>query len=141
MDLAFASRQVGLMAPDGVGSAHTGSDTASWAGSVVEPGLVVVGEGLAGPEVLRAMAVRFADGVEHDGTDLATVLVDCLLAGQLAGGDQRGCRSAAVLSVPNTVPDTEWPELDVDIRIDDHPDPVTELAVLLGQWHAEEETR
>lgn len=139
MDLAFQSRQVGLLTASGAGSAHTGSDTASWSGSIVEPGLVVVGEGLAGPEVLRAIARQFGDGAARPGTDFATLLVDCLLAGDAAGGDQRGRQSAAVMTVPSTVPDTEWPELDVDLRIDDNPDPVTELAVLLSRWRAEED--
>lgn len=137
MDLAFSSRQVALLSANGVGIAHTGADTDPWAGAIVEPELVLAGHGLAGPGVLAAMRDRFRDGADR-GLDFATLLVDCLLAGDAAGGDRRGRQSAAVLTAPHTLPDTEWPELDVDLRIDDHPDAIRELAVLLGRWRAEE---
>lgn len=137
MDLAFQTRQVGLMTATGEGAAHTGLDTDPWAGEIVEPGLVLVGDMLAGPDVLARMRDCFHDEADQ-GVDFATLLVDCLLAGDAAGGDRRGRQSAAVMAVPNTVPDTEWPELEVDLRIDDHPDAIRELAVLLGRWRAEE---
>ncbi len=137
MDLAFQTRQVGLLSAGGDGAAHTGVDTDPWAGEIVEPGLVVVGNTLAGPDVLEAMRDRFRLGAERD-DDFATLLVDCLLTGDAAGGDRRGRQSAAVMTAPHTVPDTEWPELEVDLRIDDHPDAIRELAVLLGRWRADE---
>lgn len=137
MDLAFQSRQVGLLAANGAGAAHTGSDTEPWAGALVEPGLVLVGNLLANSDVLPAMRECFRSGCER-GVEFATLLVDCLIAGDAVGGDRRGRQSAAVMTAPNTVPDTEWPELDVDLRIDDHPDAITELAVLLGRWRADE---
>lgn len=137
MDLAFQSRQVGLLDAEGNAAAHDGSDAGPWAGSLVEHGLVLVGSLLAGPEVLPAMRECFRDGLDR-GTDFATLLVDCLLAGDAAGGDRRGRQSAAVMTAPSTVPDVEWPELDVDLRIDDHPDAIRELAVLLARWRADE---
>ncbi len=137
MDLAFSSRQVALLSASGAGAAHTGEDTDPWAGAIVEPELVLVGHDLVGPGVLTAMRDRFRDGAGQ-GLEFATLLVDCLLAGDAAGGNRRGRHSAAVLTAPHTLPDTEWPELDVDLRIDDHPDAIRELAVLLGRWRAEE---
>lgn len=137
MDLAFQSRQVGLLAADGTGAAHTGSDTEPWAGALVEPGLVLVGNLLTSADVLPAMRECFRDGQDR-GVDFATLLVDCLLAGDGAGGDRRGRQSAAVMTAPNTVPDVEWPELDVDLRIDDHPDAIRELAVLLARFRSDE---
>lgn len=137
MDLAFQSRQVGLLDARGNGAAHTGSDTHRWAGALVEPGLVLVGDALSGTDVLPAMRDCFRDGIER-GADFATLLVDCLLAGDAAGGSRDGRQSAAVMTAPGTVPDVEWPDLDVDLRIDDHPDAIRELAVLLARWRADE---
>ena len=137
MDLAFHTRQVGLISAAGDGVAHTGIDTDPWAGEIVEPGLVLLGDMLTGPNVLAVMRDCFRREADQ-GVEFATLLVDCLLAGDAVGGDRRGRQSAAVMTAPNTVPDTEWPELDVDLRIDDHRDAIRELAVLLGRWRAEE---
>jgi uncharacterized Ntn-hydrolase superfamily protein len=68
--------------------------------------------------VVERTLVRFQ---ETEGRPLAERLIDALDAGEAAGGDSRGRQSAA-LKIYTT---ERWPEL--DIRVDDHVDPLPEL--------------
>jgi uncharacterized Ntn-hydrolase superfamily protein len=80
---------------------------------------------MAGPEVWPAMSEAFAAA---EG-DLARRLMTALDAGEEAGGDVRGRQSAAMIVVPaEGVP---WDRL-VDLRVEDHPEPLRELRRLLG---------
>lgn len=58
-----------------------------------------------------------------------------LAAGEAAGGDRRGRQSAAVYVVSNAEVDAWPPETVCDLRVDDHPDPVTELRRLIDLYH------
>lgn len=117
-------RQAALLAVDGRGAAHTGADTSAWAGHRVSDGIVVLGNLLAGSHVLDAMQDGF---VEHHGADeLAVALVRALRAGDVAGGDARGRQSAALLVAPIDG------VVRYDLRVDDHVDPVAELARLVS---------
>jgi uncharacterized Ntn-hydrolase superfamily protein len=77
-----------------------------------------MGNLLVGGEVLLAMAVAFESSAEEP---LAERLVRALEAGQAAGGDKRGRQSAAV----RVMEGQPYPYL--DLRVDEHPDPVIEL--------------
>jgi uncharacterized Ntn-hydrolase superfamily protein len=81
-----------------------------------------------GPEVVDAMVDAFtaAEG------DLASRLVDALRAGDLAGGDARGRQSAGLLVVGSGDGYLESSDVVVDLRVDDHADPVPELERLLA---------
>jgi uncharacterized Ntn-hydrolase superfamily protein len=124
-----ADRQVGLVDSEGRAASHTGDDCLSWAGGTTGPGFAAQGNILAGPQVLDALVAAWQ---EHAGEpDLARRLVAALAAGDRAGGDRRGRQSAAVLVVREGA-GYGFDDVAVDLRVDDHPDPVTELARLLA---------
>jgi uncharacterized Ntn-hydrolase superfamily protein len=88
---------------------------------VVMPGFSLAGNILAEARVLDDMAAAYEAGSEMP---LAQRLVAALKAAEAAGGDKRGRQSAALLIHG----DKEWAL--TDIRVDDHPDPLAELARL-----------
>ena len=125
-------RQVGLVDSDGGAASHTGHACLDWAGSVTGPdntGYAIQGNILAGEFVVAAMQDAF------EATDpeepLARRLLAALAAGDDAGGDKRGRQSAALLVVREGAGYGGGDDIAVDLRVDDHPDPVTELARLL----------
>ena len=96
--------------------------------AVLGAGLALAGNILVGREVLEAMDEAFV-AAPHE--LLGRRLLSALLAGDRAGGDRRGRQSAAVVVMPLEGP-ADWPpRARVDLRVDDHPDPVVELARLL----------
>jgi uncharacterized Ntn-hydrolase superfamily protein len=120
-------RQVGIVDREGRAAAHTGNACFPWAGHVVGDGFCCQGNILAGEAVVQDMAeaFRLAQG------ELAERLVAALAAGQAAGGDRRG-RQAAALYVARAG-GAYGGVLDryIDLRVDDHPDPIPELRRLL----------
>ena len=81
-------------------------------------GYAVTGNLVAGEEVVRAMATTFE---ASEGEPLPERLVRALEAGQAVGGDKRDKQSAAVTTVK------DQPYRYIDLRVDEHPDPVVEL--------------
>jgi uncharacterized Ntn-hydrolase superfamily protein len=122
-------RQVGIVDVDGGAAAHTGSECFDWAGGVTDDGVAIQGNILTGPEVVDAMKRAWDDS--SDEPDLARRLMAALRAGEEAGGDRRGRQSAALLVVRDEAGYGGRDDVAVDLRVDDHPDPVTELARLL----------
>jgi len=125
-------RQVGIVDVEGGAASHTGHACLEWAGSVTGPdgtGYAIQGNILAGDFVLAAMQ----DAFEASDADepLARRLLAALSAGDDAGGDRRGRQSAALLVVREGAGYGGGDDIAVDLRVDDHPDPVTELARLL----------
>ena len=113
-------RQVGLIALDGSSAQHTGTGPGFWAGHRSGVNYATQGNVLVGPEVLDAVAANF-EASEESGRHLADRLIEALAAGQAAGGDRRGRQSAAlIVRGPHVFPL-------VDLRVDEHPDPVKEL--------------
>lgn len=131
-DDAAALRQAALLPSRGTGDAHTGAETTPWAGHLVLDDAIVAGNLLAGPAVLEAMRDALAplgalDAHAPDAAArFAALLVAVLAAGEAAGGDLRGRQSAAVL-----VSGATDAEDAVDLRVDDHADPLAELARLV----------
>ena len=111
-------RQVHAVAANGAVAAFTGEDCVDWAGHRTAEHVSVAGNMLAGPEVVDATLEAF---VNSAGRPLAERLLRAMTAGESAGGDKRGKQSAAVL-----VHGTEI-YADVNLRVDDHPDPIAEL--------------
>ena len=120
-DAGQAQRQLHVMDARGGIAAHTGADNVPWCGHLVRGTFSVAGNMLAGPAVIEQTAQAFADGT---GTPFPRRLLAALQAGEAAGGDKRGRQSAAVL-----IHDDEDYAL-LDIRVDDNPDPLAELARL-----------
>lgn len=122
-------RQAGIV--DGLGRAatFTGDDCMPWAGGVTGPGYAIQGNILTGPEVIAAMERAFLDS--DPAASLAERLHVALLAGDRAGGDSRGRQSAAILVGGVAAGYGGGSDIAVDLRVDDHPDPVTELGRLL----------
>lgn len=127
------TRQLGLVAADGRAAAWTGSECLSWAGHEVGDGFAVQGNILAGEQVVSEMARAFRDARGA----LADRLLAALVAGQEAGGDVRGQQSAALLVERLGAASETRDALDrvVDLRVDDHPEPIAELGRLLGIHH------
>ncbi len=122
-------RQVGIVDVDGNAASHTGHECLDWAGSVLGDGVAIQGNILTGSEVVEAMQQAWDDSAEEP--DLARRLLAALRAGDEAGGDRRGRQSAALLVVRDGAGYGGNDDVAVDLRVDDHPDPVTELARLL----------
>lgn len=129
-----ALRQVAAIDVGGAIGATTGADATPWAGQRIGTDHVAIGNLLAGPEVLDAMSATFEADTS---VPFARRLVAALAAGEAAGGDRRGRQSAALL-VARIQPVRAFPpELAVDLRVDDAPAPLVELARLLDLREAE----
>lgn len=122
-----ADRQVGVVDAQGGGATYTGSACMEWAGGLAGPGFAAQGNILVGDETVAALALTFT--ATH-GRPLAERLLDCLAAAQAAGGDRRGQQSAALLVVEQDGGYAGMSDSLVDLRVDDHPQPVAELARL-----------
>jgi len=123
-------RQVGIVDAQGRAAAYTGKGCFEWAGHVIGPGYACQGNILAGPRVVEAMAEAF----ERNEGELAHRLVAALEAGQAAGGDRRGQQSAALLVVREKGGYGGFNDRYVDLRVDDHPEPIKELKRLLSLY-------
>ena len=124
-------RQVGLVDPHGNAAAYTGKDCHDWAGHLVGDGFTCQGNILTGGDTLEAMAQAFTSAKG----ELADRLVEALLAGDTIGGDRRGKQSAAVMVViPNGGYGGDNDNY-LDLRVDDHSDPVNRLKELVGIHH------
>jgi uncharacterized Ntn-hydrolase superfamily protein len=122
-------RQAGVVDAAGGAATFTGSGCLAWAGGVTAEGLAIQGNILAGPQVVEQMHASWRDGDPEQ--PLARRLLAALQAGDHAGGDSRGRQSAAVLVVADSGSYTPGDDVVVDLRVDDHPDPCTELERLL----------
>ncbi len=125
-------RQCGLVDADGGSASFTGSECMAWAGGLSGPDYAIQGNILTGPQVVADMQAAWLDSA---GLALPERLLAVLTAGDLAGGDRRGRQSAALLVVNRDGGYTPGDDLAYDLRVDDHADPVTELARLLALHH------
>ncbi|MFN3616260.1 MAG: DUF1028 domain-containing protein, partial [Rubrimonas sp.] len=117
-DAAAAARQIGVIGAAGPGAAWTGGDCTPWAGHIEGPDFAAQGNMLTGPAVVAAMAEAFA---ADPAAPLEERLMRALEAAQGAGGDRRGRQSAALALIGAEA----YPR--VDLRVDDHADPIPEL--------------
>jgi len=118
------ARQVHLIGTTGLPAAYTGSQCIEWCGHVIDQQFCVAGNMLAGPRVVEDAADAFR---RHAQRPLAERLLAAMEAGEAAGGDKRG-KQAAALRVVTT---ESYPML--DLRVDDHADPLVELRRLLDK--------
>src|SRR4051794_35949676 len=124
-------RQVAVVDARGEVAVHTGAGCIPFAGDATGDGFSCQANMMAGETVWGAMAEAFAAAEGQ----LAERLLAALDAGEAAGGDVRGRQSAAVVVVP---PEGEAHERAVDLRVEDHADPLGELRRLLGLHRAYE---
>ena len=122
-------RQVGIVDADGNAASHTGGQCYAWAGGLTGPGVAVQGNILAGEQVVEEMMRAWEKSADEP--VLARRLLAALAAGDAAGGDSRGRQSAALLVVREGAGYGGGDDVAVDLRIDDHTDPVAELGRLL----------
>jgi uncharacterized Ntn-hydrolase superfamily protein len=120
-DEGRSQRQVHVMDRAGRIAAYTGDGCVPWCGHLIRDTFSVAGNMLAGPEVIEETAATYANSMH---LPFARRLLAALRAGEAAGGDKRGKQSAAMLIHDSE----EYPYL--DIRVDDHADPLGELARL-----------
>jgi len=123
-------RQVGIVDSKGEAAAFTGKKCFEYAGHIVGDGYAVQGNILAGPQVLEEMAKAF----ETTKGELVDKLLAALEAGDRAGGDRRGKQSAAILVVREKGGYGGYTDKYVDLRVDDHKEPVLELKRLFKIW-------
>ncbi|AEV86088.1 hypothetical protein ACWT_5071 [Actinoplanes sp. SE50] len=123
-------RQVGVVGASGPGATYTGPACHPWAGGTAGDGYAIQGNMLAGPAVVADMEDTWLRSTGE--ARLAHRLVTALRAGDQAGGDRRGRQSAALLVVAKGRGYAGTGDVLADLRVDDHPDPVTELARLLA---------
>lgn len=125
-DAGRTLRQFSVVDRDGNSAAYTGADCVLWCGHRTGNGYAVAGNMLVGEETVTAMADAYEAARDQP---FGERLMLALEAGQAAGGDKRGRQSAAM-----KVMDTEdYPT--IDLRVDDHPDPVVELRRLWGLYN------
>jgi uncharacterized Ntn-hydrolase superfamily protein len=126
-DDQMALRQVGMVDANGRSATYTGENCLAWAGGKVGKHFAVQGNILTGPETVNAMADAFLNSKG----DLPDRLFAALLAGDRAGGDRRGKQSAAILLVKPQAGYGGYNDRWMDYRVDDHEDPVPQLADLI----------
>jgi uncharacterized Ntn-hydrolase superfamily protein len=117
-DAGRESRQLHIMDASGRIASHTGRECVDWCGHIEGNGFSIAGNMLAGGRVLDDSAKAY---VANEHLPFAQRLIAAMRSGEAAGGDKRGKQSAALLIHGNE----EWSDL--DLRVDDHSDPLTEL--------------
>jgi uncharacterized Ntn-hydrolase superfamily protein len=120
-------RQAGVVDAKGNTATFTGSKCFAWAGGKTGKHWAAQGNILAGPEVVEAMGKAF----ETTEGELAERLMAALRAGEKAGGDKRGKQSAALYVVRKQGGFLQGNDRYIDLRVDDHSEPVAELTRLL----------
>jgi uncharacterized Ntn-hydrolase superfamily protein len=127
-DARIEVRQLALLDAKGNAVAFTGGKCSPWAGHKIGKNYACQGNLLAGEEVVSEMAKAF----EETKGRLAWKLMAALQAGDKAGGDKRGKQSAAILVVADRTNGRGGAnDRYLDLRVDDHKEPVVELARLL----------
>lgn len=138
-DPGRAVRQVAMIDAEGNVASHTGTNCIAEAGHATwngPDGSVYSAQAnlMTNPGVAEAMleAVKTTEG------DLADRLLAAMKAAENAGGDIRGKQSAAMLIVAGESTGAPWRDRELELRIEDHPDPIRELARLLNLHRAYE---
>lgn len=117
-------RQLGVVDATGRSATFTGSECHEWAGGRSGPGYAAQGNILVSRETVDSLAETFERRAE---LPLAERLIECLAAAEAAGGDRRGQQSAALLVVEREGGYAGLSDVAVDLRVDDHSEPIDEL--------------
>jgi uncharacterized Ntn-hydrolase superfamily protein len=127
-DKQIELRQLGLIDAKGGAASFTGKKCNAWAGHKVGKNYACQGNLLAGEAVVEDMAKAFEDTKGP----FAWRLVAALEAAEKAGGDKRGKQSAALLVVKDKAGPNGFNDRMIDLRVDEHKEPVAELARILA---------
>ena len=111
-------RQLHLIDANARSAAYTGTACIDWCGHMSGAGFSVAGNMLAGPDVIAATAAAYEAA---EGRPLAERLIAAMAAGEAAGGDKRGKQAAALVIY------TTEDYCSLDLRVDDHAEPLEEL--------------
>lgn len=133
-DEGLAVRQVAIVDARGNVAAHTGEKCVPHAGHLIGGGFSVQANMMLNDKVWPAMAQAF----QESQSPLPERLVAALEAAQKEGGDIRGQQSAALLVVKAQSTGKVWEDRPIDLRVEDHPQPVRELKRLLRVFRAYE---
>jgi uncharacterized Ntn-hydrolase superfamily protein len=118
-------RQVHAVDRHGRAAAWTGQNCVEWCGSVSAGGISVAGNMLAGEPTVVATLASWKSNRDLPMPDRLMMAME---AGEAAGGDRRGKQSAAMIMVTTE----DFPDL--NLRVDDHVEPLQELRRLLAVW-------
>ncbi|HSB39760.1 MAG TPA: DUF1028 domain-containing protein [Gaiellaceae bacterium] len=126
-------RQLGIVDGRGRGATYTGAECMEWAGGRTGPSYAAQGNILVSAETVDAIVETFEATA---GRPLAERLLDCLDAAQAAGGDRRGQQSSALLVVEREGGYAGLSDSVVDLRVDDHEQPLEELRRIYAMHQA-----
>ena len=126
-DTGSAVRQVGMVDVNGVVAVHTGEKCIEFAGHKTGKNFTVQANIMASPAVWPLMAMTF----EQTEGDLAERMMVALEAAQAEWGDLRGKQSASMLIVSGTPTGVSWKDVVLDLRVEDHPEPLKQLRRLI----------
>ena len=132
-DEGRAQRQLGIVDAEGRAATYTGAECHAWAGGRAGAGYAAQGNILVSAATVDALVETFEASA---GKRLAERLVDSLDAAEAAGGDSRGRQSAALLVVERDGGYASLSDVLVDLRVDDHPEPLVELRRIYRLHHA-----
>ncbi len=124
-------RQLGIVDIKGRSANFTGDECLDWAGGLTGENFAVQGNILVNKETVEEMAKTF----EKTEGRLADRLLKALEAGQAAGGDSRGQQAAALLVYKENGGYGGLTDKYIDLRVDDHPEPIEKLAGLLDLFY------
>jgi uncharacterized Ntn-hydrolase superfamily protein len=119
-------RQLGVVDASGRAAAHTGAECIPACGHLVGDGFTAQGNLLESDTCWPAMAAAYQAALTA-GEPLVERLLRAMEAAEAEGGDVRGRQSAAIMVVDAVVHPAPWRGRLMDLRIEDHPDPVPEL--------------
>ncbi len=128
-------RQVALLDNQGRVAVHTGSKCIKYAGHEKGDNFSVQANMMLTDKVWPAMAKAFK---KNKNLPLPERIVKTLEAAEAEGGDIRGKQSAAIIIVKGEQVENKWDDPFIDIRVEDHPEPLKELNRLLKLWRAYE---
>jgi uncharacterized Ntn-hydrolase superfamily protein len=131
-DAGRGLRQVHAVDRFGRTAAWTGENCVTWCGSVAGDGISIAGNMLAGEATITDSLAAWRARAD---LDIPERLLAAMDAGEAAGGDRRGRQSAAMLLATTE----DFPDL--NLRVDDHPEPLRELRRLLAIWQVEGKPR
>ena len=127
-DEGKAFRQVAFLDNDGHAAAYTGEKCVEAASDISGKNFSVQANMMLNDNVVPAMEQAWKANAN---LPLAERVLEVLKAAQAAGGDIRGRQSAALIVVGPDKTENSWEDKNIDLRVDDNPNPVVELERLL----------
>ena len=134
-DAAREVRQVAILDAQGRAAAHTGRQCVRYAGHITGKNFSVQANMMLTDKVWPTMAKAFE---RSEGKPLPERVLLAMQAAEREGGDIRGRQSAALVVVKGQLTDQPWDDRLLDLRVDDHAQPLDELARLLQVYRAYE---